>query len=236
MDVGRPIMRSCGHSFLPHVLTRDSTIVDFGVHKGEFAGDLIRGFSCRVFGAEPVPELYAQLPQHENFAALPVAVGERNGQVDINVFDSRCASVVSKETENNVTTVSVECVTLEEFLSRFNLSFVDLLKIDIEGAEIGLFRGANDDTLQKIKQITIEFHDFLFPETRRDVAEVMERLKALGFWRINFSLDNTDVLFINRNVLDLGRFEYAFLKYFVKYIKGFERVARQAWPRRVITL
>ena len=144
MDVGRSIMRSCGHSFIPHVLSGDSTIVDFGVHKGEFAGDLIRDFSCRVFGAEPVPELYAQLPKHENFAALPVAVGERNGQVDINVFRSRCASVVRNGTENNFTTVSVECVTLEEFLSRYNISFVDLLKIDIEGAEIGLFRGTND--------------------------------------------------------------------------------------------
>ena len=71
---------------------------------------------------------------------------------------------------------------------------------------------------------------------RRDVAEVMERLKALGFWRINFSLDNTDVLFINSTVLDMGRFEYAFLKYFAKYIKGFERVARRAWSGRVITL
>ena len=39
----------------------------------------------------------------------------------------------------------------------------------------------------------------------------MERLKDLGFWRINFSLDNTDVLFINSTVLDLGRFEYVFL-------------------------
>ena len=89
--------------------------------------------------------------------------------------------------------------------------------------------------LKKIKQITIELHDFLFPEMWRDVAEVMERLKALGFWRISFSLGNTDVLFINKTVLDLGRYEYAFLKYFVKYIKSFERVARRAWPRSVIT-
>ena len=146
MDIRRPIMRSCGHSFLPRVLTRGSTVVDFGAHRGKFASDLIGGFSCRVYGAQPVPELYARLPQHKNFAALPVAVGERNGRVDINVFHSRCTSVVRKGTENNFTTVSVECVTLEEFLSRFDLSFVDLLKIDIEGAEIGLFRGANDDT------------------------------------------------------------------------------------------
>ena len=29
--------------------------------------------------------------------------------------------------------------------------------------------------------------------------------------QVNFSLDNTDVLFINSTVLDLGRFEYVFL-------------------------
>ena len=95
-------MRSCGHSFIPHVLSRNSTIVDFGVYKGEFSGDLVKRFSCRVFGAEPIQELYKRLPNHENFNVLPVAVGERNGQVDINTYRSHCASVVRRETETNL--------------------------------------------------------------------------------------------------------------------------------------
>lgn len=236
MDVGRPIMRNCGHTYVMRFLTRGSIVVDLGAHKGEFAINFIRDFACRVFGAEPVPELYAELPRHENFEALPVALGEQNGRVNIAVFADQCASIYGSEANNASTILSVECVTLEEFLSRFHLSYVDLLKVDIEGAEIGLFRGANDDTIKKIKQITIEFHDFLFPEMRSEVEEVIKKIENLGFWRINFSLDNTDVLFLNRALLDLWPFEYAFLKYFVKYIKGFERVARRAWSRKVITL
>lgn len=231
MNIRRTIMRSCGHSYVPGFLTRGSIVVDLGAHKGEFAIDLIRGFSCRVFGAEPVPELYAELPRHEDFEALPVALGERNGRVNIAVFDDRCASIFGSEKNNDRATLWVECVTLEEFLSRFHLSHVDLLKVDIEGAEIGLFREANDDTIKKIGQITIEFHDFLFPEMRNEVEEVIKEIEGLGFWRINFSLDNTDVLFLNKTLLDLGPFEYAFLKFFVKYVMGFGRVARQVWAR-----
>jgi FkbM family methyltransferase len=229
IDLHRPVIRISGHSFIPRFLGPESVVVDLGLHKGEFAMGIIRTFLCRVFGVEPVPELFAKLPRHKYFAALPVAVGERNARMDLNLFHAQCASLFEEENIEKVDTVSVESVTLEEFLSRFDLRTVDLLKIDVEGAEMGLLMAARDETFGRIGQITVEFHDFLFPYMRTQAREVMKRLIDLGFYRINFSMDNTDVLFVNRYLLDVGWLEYLYLKYIVKYYKGCARVARRYW-------
>jgi FkbM family methyltransferase len=52
-------------------------------------------------------------------------------------------------------------ITLETFLNTQRIELVDLLKIDIEGAEEAVFNSTRDATLCNIKQITIEFHDFV---------------------------------------------------------------------------
>ncbi|PSB43645.1 hypothetical protein C7B67_23565 [filamentous cyanobacterium Phorm 6] len=57
--------------------------------------------------------------------------------------------------------ISVDGITLETFLNHQKIELVDLLKIDIEGAEEAVFNSTTDATLCNVKQITIEFHDFM---------------------------------------------------------------------------
>ena len=61
-----------------------------------------------------------------------------------------------------------------------------------------------DNDLKKIKQITIELHDFLYDsDLRPQIKNIITRLKRLGFLYINFTapVDNTDTLFINKACL-----------------------------------
>ena len=92
-----------------------------------------------------------------------------------------------------------EMVTLSDFCRRTGVEQIDLLKADIEGAEIGMFDNAADQDLQSATQITTEFDDFIYSEQRADVARIRERMSDIGFWVCAFSLDNTDVLFVNKN-------------------------------------
>jgi Methyltransferase FkbM domain len=94
-------------------------------------------------------------------------------------------------------------VTLEQFLRDNWITAIDVLKIDIEGAERQLVQVTDDVTLSAGKQITIEFHDFL-PGTLRldEVRRIRKRLKRLGFYCLPFSYmlpeqDTCDFLFIN---------------------------------------
>lgn len=71
--------------------------------------------------------------------------------------------------------VVVEAVTLELLLDRTGLQFVDLLKMDIEGAEYEVFLSTPDKVLHRFRAIALEYH----PNGLKRV--LFDRLLAAGF-------------------------------------------------------
>lgn len=51
-----------------------------------------------------------------------------------------------------------------------------------------MFSNCSDEEILNWKQITIEFHGFIFPELCKDVGKIQDRLKKLGFQEIKFLL------------------------------------------------
>lgn len=117
-------------------------------------------------------------------------------------------------------------VTLGTLMARAGIETIDLLKIDIEDAEVGLFEAASDGLLSNITKITVEFRDFVPGViSTHQVEEIKERLQGFGFYAIKFSRSlNTDVLFINRRRSRMSRAEYWYTKYIVKYSRGIYRI------------
>ncbi len=113
-------------------------------------------------------------------------------------------------------------------MRRLGLEKIDLLKIDIEGAEIALFDSTSNDVLSRIRQITVEFHDFI-PELgiQNDVKRTKLRLQSLGFYCIEWSRTNTDVLFINRHASSTSWIDYLFAKYVLRYVFGIGRMLKR---------
>lgn len=67
----------------------------------------------------------------------------------------------------------VEGVTIETLMARFNLEFIDFLKLDIEGAEHALFQ-ASDPWIEKVGSIAVELHERKAP----GCSETFERAIA----------------------------------------------------------
>ena len=58
--------------------------------------------------------------------------------------------------------------------------------------------GVSPELLRRVKQVCVEFHDFCGLVTSDDVARADQRLRALGFRRIRFTvLHPLDVLYVN---------------------------------------
>jgi len=225
--------RLCDHTYLPRLLGPTSTVLDLGANRGSFSHGMISKYHCRVFAVEPVSDLRVGIAPSTSLTLLPFAVGGRVGRARMNVFGSRCASVLQgKEGEAPTHNEEVEMLDLRGVLGCVRAERVDLMKVDIEGAEVEMFSAASDADLLRCTQITVEFHDFVYPEQRRQVESVKRRLRSLGFWVINFSLDNTDVLFVNKAASGAGRLEYMKLKYITKYMRGIRR--RLSGYRRAI--
>jgi FkbM family methyltransferase len=221
---------------LPDFLAPDSTVLDLGANKGDFSHGMISRYQCRVFAVEPVSELRAGIEPSPALTLLPFAVGGRHGRARLQVFSSRCASLLRwRDNEELPNEEDVEVIDLRGVLSLLGIDRIDLLKVDIEGAELEMFASASDADLRKCIQITVEFHDFLYPEQRPHVESIKQRLRALGFWVIEFSLDNTDVLFVNATASGAGRLQYIRLKYFTKYMRGISRRVK-GWKRALDSL
>ena len=68
-----------------------------------------------------------------------------------------------------------ECISLERAVELCNAQHLDLLKIDVEGAELEILEGASEATLHKVRRIVVEYHDYIRPDCGR---RVLARLKS----------------------------------------------------------
>jgi len=152
--------------------------------------------------------VYSQLPENGLVKKFNYAISDRNEPLKIYTSDNLECNSISQEAASVYGLqgeISVDGITLETFLNNERIELVDLLKIDIEGAEEAVFNSTRDATLCNVKQITIEFHDFMPGSiSREEVNKITNRLKRLGFICIPFSylfpdMDTCDFLFINSN-------------------------------------
>lgn len=65
----------------------------------------------------------------------------------------------------------VECTSVAEIINRFSLQRVDILKLDIEGAETEIFASEQIEWLDRVDNILIEIHG---PEAERVVLDVLQ--------------------------------------------------------------
>jgi hypothetical protein len=74
--------------------------------------------------------------------------------------------------------LQVECDTLDSILAN---NKVDVMKIDIEGAEVLALKGATN-TLKKLRKIIVEIHEYNF-EKAKDILETHNfKLETMGKW------------------------------------------------------
>ena len=196
------------HTIYSKILDSDSLAIDLGANVGQFSEAITREFNCTCYAIEAVPAVYSQLPENGLVKKFNYAISDRNEPLKIYVSDNRECNSISQEAASAYGLqgeISVDGITLETFLNNQRIELVDLLKIDIEGAEEAVFNSTSDATLCNVKQITIEFHDFMPGSISTDeVNKITNRLKRLGFICIPFSylfpdMDTCDFLFINRN-------------------------------------
>ena len=212
------------HSFLAAPITPGSTIVDLGANSGGFATKMISAFGCAVVGVEPVPQLFASIPKTPGLTVQQLAVSDTGEPVTLFLNDSSLAATIDADlAQRDVPTIEVPSTTLEQILDAHDIAHTPLVKVDIEGAELGMLRNASVSTLQRADQFTIEFHDFIYAEQARPVAEVKDRLRDAGFVEMRFSSNNSDVLFVNASRIPFTAAHRAAAAIAYKYPRGIVR-------------
>lgn len=216
------------HHFYANLINSDSIIVDLGSHVGQFSSEISEIFSCRCYAVEAMPSLCDRIIETPLIKKFNYAISPENKPVTFCITENPEGNHIERGLEDNfLEKITVEGISLENFLTTRQLERVDLLKVDIEGAEIEMFNSLSNETLCKIKQITVEFHDFKFP-IHKQVEAIKRRLKALRFICVVYSRANHgDVLFINQKLCTLHFVNSIYIQYISKYILGASRVIKR---------
>lgn len=199
------------HTIYLPAIRKNGVVLDLGAHKGEFSIAMSKKFGSSCYLIEANPELFDQIQVTENNQKFNYAISGEDKPIQFFIGDNAEASSIKKTSDNINEVVTIDGIRLDTFISRCGLNQIDLLKMDIEGAEFDLFNTIDEKTLLSIRQITVEFHDWVLGNYS-EVVSLRKRLKKLGFVSVKFTRKNTDVLFINTNHVEISFFTILMMK------------------------
>lgn len=161
------------------------TVVDAGGHIGAFALYAGRkvGPKGRVLVFEPSPDNLAllnqnlalnKLPQIELF---PVALAEQTGEADLFLADPGTENPATNTlfASEGRKSAKVPLAKLDDLAAKAGLNKIDLLKVDVEGAELRVLKGAQD-VLARTARVVMEIHP-----SRVSPCDVTRFLESKGF-------------------------------------------------------
>ena len=179
------------------------TVIDCGANKGEFSYYANKEFNAICYGFEPDPRLFSSLIERDDISYYELAVGSREGTARLNLGNQHCSSIKYNESPSQ-DFVDVKIISLENFCIEKKIRAIDLLKVDIEGAELDLFENFSDEFLEKISQVTIEFHDFLNKGDIPRIKSILKKMKKKGFYVLRLShFTYGDILMLNSNHINI---------------------------------
>lgn len=212
-----------GHTVLGFAPRSSPLVVDCGAHKGEFAASVCAAWDARCLSIEASPVLFEALSMPPKAISFNLAIAGQDGEVSFAISDNPEASFVGQG-DRGERQLTVPARGLASFLDEFAPGDIDLLKLDIEGAEIPALASLTAQHLDRIGQITCEFHDFCGYVTSQQVDAAISRLQDAGFEMVNFAFfTRGDVLFINRRHHRRGLVEQFRLKYWERIKRGIQR-------------
>lgn len=219
-----------GHTFYLPALGPASVVFDLGAAGGTFSRTLRDLAGCRCIAADASPPAYEVLSKLPGVEAHHIALSGRDGPMAMEIGGHEDGGYWLRQSDRadgapGEGAIEVEGVTFETLKMRCDVDFVDLIKLDIEGAEFDFFAAASDEALARVGQWSVEFHDFLDPTLAPEVAEVIRRLEGLGFEAIVMTRrGHGDVLFLNRAHLGLDAWQLFCMRWPLKYGRGIRRM------------
>jgi FkbM family methyltransferase len=165
--------------------------------------ELIKNFQLHVYAFDPSPQSIEWLKSQrvpDNFHFYPYGLADTDGvikfvQPDHTDFGSLRITDSGSTLHN---TLALEVHKLDTILRFLGHSRIDILKMDIEGAEYSVI----DDIVTvpvKIDQLLIEFHHRFIQHNIRDTKKAVNKLNQSGYFIFNVSPIGEEFSFIRLN-------------------------------------
>ncbi len=164
------------YAYLP---TLGDTVIDVGAGVGEetIIFSALVGSKGRVYSVEAHPKTFHALSYLVEVNALTnvvhsnVALSDVAGTVSIDDSENSLANTILSTPKKKAFEVKAE--TFDDFVERNAIATIDLVKMNVEGAEQLIIRGMQR-SLSRIKHMAISCHDFRFKNGESEFFKTKE--------------------------------------------------------------
>jgi len=154
-------------------IKKNDIVIDVGANIGYYTllfSRLTENFG-KVFGFEPEPNNFellrknVKINNYKNIILEEKAVSKNHGRINLHLAKNGIVGHRIYDSDNSSGSIDVEMISLDNYFSKLNLiEKINFIKIDVEGAELGVFQGM-EKILHESKNLKI------FSEFNRDIIE-----------------------------------------------------------------
>jgi FkbM family methyltransferase len=181
LDLGRTLKR-CGQ-------IGDGVLLDVGAHKGETVEYFLESFDNEIYAFEPVSDnfrsLAARFDGQRRVKCIHKALGATSGEATISLQeDSQTHSL--KHLSQNFSGVdrseNVAISTVDDICREFDISRIEILKIDTEGYEVEVLDGAKQSLSEsRVRTVFCEITFDSLDQVHTQFSDVERHLAAHQF-------------------------------------------------------
>lgn len=202
-------------------------IFDIGAYDGRSAIEYIKEFpKAKIFSFEPTKKSFEKLKrnfgENKSITIFNTAFSDFKGETDFHINSSGLTNSLLKLSDTAInneiynlkeeTTEKVTVTTLDSFTKEMNIDKINILKIDVQGAELNVLKGA--ESLLKNKKIDALFVEVEFLKLYADQPLFHDISSFLyqndyhlySLYNITYSKEGQmvygDALFLSSEILD----------------------------------
>lgn len=182
------------HQAIENLVKPGMVCIDAGAHFGEAAlhMSLKAGQKGTVIAFEPEPMIYERLIKHAErnekkmrLCTVPMALSDRNGTATLfavaeNEDNQGLNSLVHSRPQLG-RKIEIQMTTLDAFAKQQKLERLDLIKVDIQGAEIRFLRGAHDTLRKYSPDLLIEISPDDLKASGKTSRDLCDLLQVYGY-------------------------------------------------------
>ena len=192
---------------------REISIIDLGACLGEFSNSMNSLFNVKKsILVEANPVNFGKIENKKNYICLNrVVVPDSCNDDYISFFEDKDSpyngSFVFDYFSASLQEHKIETIHLGSIISEYfsDTKEIDILKIDIEGAEYPLLEEIKKNDISRFRQISIEFHDFIDPRLRNKNESIINKIISCGFDFVSskpanfrYGSEHYDTLFVRK--------------------------------------
>ena len=172
-------------------LDANSIVFDLGGYEGQWASDIYGRYRSKIYVFEVYIPYYDNIKErflnNDDIKVYNFGLSSEDAVTQISI-DGFSTSAF-KKSENMV---EIELKDVSHFISENKIKKINLMKINIEGAEYGLLEHLISTGIVKIiDNLQIQFHDFV-PNAFNEMNSIRENLSITHFptYKFDFTWDN----------------------------------------------